>query len=147
MATTAQALSASPSIHSHVVIGWPVALSELHGGPVALALDPFVGDRPLDDEDERGELAFPGAMKRRKEALAALVCEDWIVDPHLREAGHRSHHDVFDTRLGRGSDRDGVAVAPQPRRDPEDVDLPERGLALGLTSVRNGELRRHVATP
>jgi len=49
-ATTPSAFGARRSIHSVVLIGWPVAASVSHRGPVAVAAQMFVWDRSLDDE-------------------------------------------------------------------------------------------------
>jgi hypothetical protein len=50
-----------------------------HGGPVALPLDALVGDRPLDHEDKRIELALLGLVKGPHELVAVLVRQHLIV--------------------------------------------------------------------
>src|SRR4051794_15897045 len=93
--------------------------------PVALAVDVLVRDRALDDEHERRvELAARRLAERREELLAAeRRRQHLVVEVHLRDAGDRAEQDVLDARLARRGDRDGVAVAAHPLRDPQDVDL------------------------
>src|SRR3954452_1221144 len=94
-------------------------------GPVALAVDVLVGDRALDDEHERRvELAARRLAERREELLAAeRRRQHLVVEMHLRDPRDRAEQDVLDARLARGGDRDRVAVAAHPLRDPQDVDL------------------------
>src|SRR4051794_16658651 len=93
--------------------------------PVALAVDVLVRDRALDDEHERRvELAARRLAERREELLAAeRRRQDLVVEVDLRDAGDRTEEDVLDARLARRRDRDRVAVAAHPLRDPQDVDL------------------------
>src|ERR1700742_2986069 len=42
---------------------------------------------------------------------------------HFRNAGQTAHHDVFDARLRRSGERDGLAITTQSGRDPKHVDL------------------------
>jgi hypothetical protein len=95
-------------------------------GPVALGLVPLVGDRPLDDEQEQLELPLRRAAQAGEELVAVLVGQDLIVQPEARHAGNRPEHQVFQARLRRGGHGDGVAVAAQTGRQPDDVDLLER---------------------
>ena len=63
-ATTAAAFGARRSIHSFVVIGWPVSGSMPMRRPVAVAVDLLVRDRALEDQHERVELAAPRPATR-----------------------------------------------------------------------------------
>ena len=135
-ATTANALRASRSIQSQSVIGWPVVGVVAHRRPVAFVLDVLVGDRPLDDQDERGvEPALGGVVPDLEELVAASIGQHAVVQVDLGQAGDGPHDDVLDARLGGGGDGDGVAVAAQPVRDPEDVDLLDGRLLLRLSPV------------
>ena len=119
IAITAHACGARRSIHSHVVIGCFVIASF----PIA-CVDLLVRDRALYDEHEGTELATRGLMERREEILAAeRVREHRIVEPHLRQARDGAHHQILDARIRRRRDRDGIAIAAKPRRDPENVDF------------------------
>src|SRR5436190_951796 len=57
-----------------------------------------------------------------------------VVEVHLGEAGNEAQHHLLDCRQRAGRDRDGVAVAAHPLRDPEDVNLVDAGPALRLAS-------------
>src|SRR5580704_4389874 len=95
-----------------------------HRSPVALVLVGLVGNRPFDHENKRTpEASFFAQVKRLEEFVAVLIGEKRIVEPDLRNTGHRAREQVFDTRLGSASHRDRVAVASKPGGDPEDIDL------------------------
>ena len=85
-ATTAQASGARRSIHSQVVIGWPVARSTPDGGPVSLGLVGLVGDRALDHEEERAQPARRGAIPDLQELVAVLVSQHRVVEVDLGQA-------------------------------------------------------------
>ncbi len=53
----------------------------------------------------------------------------------LGQPGDGPQDDVLDARLGGGGDRDRIAVAAQPGRDPEDVNLLDGRRPLRLASV------------
>ena len=56
------------------------------------------------------------------------------MEVHLRQAGDRAEQHVLDARLAGRRDRDGVAVAAQSLRDPQDVDLLDAGGFCGHSS-------------
>ena len=65
-----------------------------------------------------------------------------------RNAGDDAEHEVFDARLRRGGDRDGVAVATQAGGDPENVDFVDRGLGMfASVSLPASERPGRVQTP
>ena len=140
-ATTASAFGASRSIHSHVVIGWPVRLVRAQGRPVALGLDLLVGDRALDDQDERIEASFLGLIPELHELVAVLVGEHRVVEVDLGQPGNRPHQHVLDAGLRGGGDRHRVAVTAQAGRDPQDVEFLDGRRFLGLASVGRRGLR------
>ena len=119
------------------MIGWPVCWSVPERGPVAFALDLLVGDRALDDQHERVEPALLGLVPGLHELVAVLVGQHRVVQVDLGQPGDRSQDHVLDARLGGGGDRDRVAVAAQPGRDPEDVHLLDGGCPLRFSSVGN----------
>ena len=95
--------------------------------PVALGLDRLVRYGPLDDEDERVELAAIGLVPPLDERVRALLGTALEVDQgpvhrHLRESGQGPQHDLLDARLGRGGQRHRVPVASEPPVHPENMD-------------------------
>src|SRR6202020_2411970 len=95
--------------------------------PVALGLDRLVRYRPLDDEDERVELAAIGLVPPLDERVRALLGTALEVDQgpvhgHLGQSGQGPEHDLLDARLGRGGQRHRVPVAPEPPVHPENMD-------------------------
>ena len=116
-------------------------------GPVALFLDLLVGDRAFDDQDERVEPALLGLVPELHELVAVLVGEHGVVQVDLGQPGNRPQDDVFDAGLRGGGDRDRVAVAAQPGRDPEDVHLLDGRRPLRLASVRDVVVSAIVGAP
>ena len=115
-------------------------------GPVAVTLDDvLVGDRALDDEDERLQFACRRGPERSQELLAAhRRGQHLVVQVDLGEPGDEAEHDVLDGGLIRRGDRHRVAVAAHALRDPQDVHLRDgaalgrhRGLGLGVAAVRD----------
>ena len=90
----------------------------------------LVGDRPLDDEEERREPPVGGPAERLEELVAVGVGQDGVVEADARQAGDGAEQNVLDGSAGGGGHGDGVAVAAEARGDPEDVDF------------RDGRLRR-----
>ena len=126
-ASTASAFGARRSSHSLVVIGWSVVGVVAEAAPVALALDRLVGDRALDDEHERLELAAVGLEEPLDEVVgaadrAALEVDQRPVHRDLRQAREGAEGDLLDARLRGRGEGDRVAVAAEPGVDPEDVD-------------------------
>jgi len=106
----------------------------------------FIGDRAFDNEHERIEFAAFGFKERFQKFRAALtVIDERPVEAHLRQAGQRAERDLFDGRLHRRGKRDGIAVATQPRVDPEDVDngrfLGDGNGHVGTTSAEGRSVR------
>jgi hypothetical protein len=105
-----------------VVIGRVVA----EAAPVAFALDRFVRDRALDDQDERVEFAAVGLVPPLDEVVRALLGPGLEVDQRpvhgdLRQSRQRAQDDFLDAGLrGRGQ-CDRVPVAAEPRVHPENV--------------------------
>ena len=69
---------------------------------------------------------FRGGAANVKELVAVLVRQHGIVKVHAGDARNETQHDVFQARLSRGGNGDGIAVATKPGRDPHDVQLVER---------------------
>ena len=58
-----------------------------------------------------------------------LVGQHRVMQMNLGQAGNRAHQDVFDAGLLGGGDGDAIAIAPEPRRDPQNMNfLDRRGL-------------------
>ena len=97
--------------------------------PVALAVDLLVGDRALEHEDERIELAGGGAIPRAHELLAGLVGEHRVerITGGIPGRQPRSRSSRLGLR-GRGH-RDRVAVAAEPAGQPQHVTGSRRELA------------------
>ena len=54
------------------------------------------------------------------------------MEVNFRQAWYRAHHDVFDAGLLGGGDRHAIAIAPEPRRYPQNMNfLDRRGFAAG----------------
>ena len=114
-ATIAVALGASRSSHSLVVIGWPVAgsLPNPHQYPSLVQL--LVGDRPLDDQHERFQLAAVGLEEPFEEVVrtarrSALEVDQRPVHGDLGQTGQRAERDLLDAWLG------GALSMPRNRR-------------------------------
>ncbi|HKE76210.1 MAG TPA: hypothetical protein VKB57_21515 [Acidimicrobiales bacterium] len=112
-----------PLARGHRLVGLGVVAE---AAPVALALDRLVGDGPLDDEDERLELATVGFEEPLDEVVGpadrtALEVDQRPVDRDLRQPGKRAERDLLDGRLGRGGQCDGVPVTAQASVDPKNV--------------------------
>ena len=95
--------------------------------PVALVVQLLVGDRPLDDQHERLELAAVGLEEPLEEVVgaagrAALEVDQRPVHGDLGQARQGAERDLLDAGLGRGGQRDGVAVTAESGVDPQDVD-------------------------
>ena len=57
------------------------------------------------------------------------------METDLRDPGNAAQHEILDARLGGRGHRDGVAIAAEAGRDPEDVDLGDAiGVILSPTS-------------
>ena len=115
--------------------------------PVALVLDLLVGDRALDDQHERLELAAVGLEEPLEEVVGAAVGAALEVDQRpvhgdLRQPGQGAEGDLLDAGLGGRGEGHGVAVAAEAGVDPQHVDQGLFGGACCLASRRV----RHVAT-
>ena len=95
--------------------------------PVALVVQLLVGDRALDHQHERLELAAVGLEEPLEEVVgaagrAALEVDQRPVHRHLRQPGKGAEGDLLDAGLGGRGQRDGVTVAAEPGVDPQHVD-------------------------
>ena len=125
--STTSAFGANRSSHSLVVIGWSVVGIVAEPAPVPLPLDGLVGNRPLDDQDERVELAPVGLEEPFDEIVraadrTALEVDEGPVHGDLRQPGQGAQGDLLDARLGGRGQGHGVAVAAESGVDPENVD-------------------------
>ena len=96
-------------------------------GPVALTCERLVRYRPLDDEDEGLQLAaicLPEPLQEvvRTAGRAAFEVDERPVDRDFGQPRQRAQRDLFDARLRRSGERNGVPVAAQPGIDPQHVD-------------------------
>src|SRR5215813_11956837 len=94
--------------------------------PVTFVFDLFVGNGSLDDQNERGKLAFGGKMEGVQKALSIFIGEEGIMKIDFGNTRESPEQNVFQTRLGRGRDGDGIPVTPEASRDPENIDLADR---------------------
>ena len=113
--------------------------------PVALALDGLVGDRALDDEHERIELAAIGLEEPFDEIVGAahravLEVDQRPVDGDLGQAGEGAQGDLLDAGLSGSGQGDRVTVTAEPGVDPQDVDqcLVYRRCHVGPPTLANG---------
>ncbi len=97
----AQAFGASRSIHSQVVMGWPVSLVGSEGGPVTLGFIGFVGNRSFHDENEWIELALRRPVEALQKFVAVFVGEEQIVKVDFGNPRQIAEHQIFDARLRR----------------------------------------------
>ena len=144
IATTPQAFGREP-------VDPPVQRQRLAGrlvvaerGPVAVAVDVLVRDRALDHEHERARRARRRAAARngaRNSSPPSVGDSTLLCRWTFGQPGDRAEQHVLDARLARGGDRDGVAVAAHPLRDPEDVDLLDAG-RLALSAIAHPSIRR-----
>jgi hypothetical protein len=84
----------------------------------------LVGDRSLDHEHERLELAPIGLEEPLKEVVgaagrAALEVDQRPVHGHLGQTGKRAERDLLDAGLGSRGQRDRVPVTTEASVDPE----------------------------
>ena len=86
-------------------------------------------------------------MKKLQEVVAVFIRQHGVMQTHLGQSRQGAEKQVLDARLGGGRDGDGVAVAAQAGRDPENVDLFQSGRPLGLPAVRDGSLRHPYSSP
>ena len=118
--------------------------------PVALALDGLVGDRPLDHQDKRVELAPVGLEEPLDEVVGAahrtaLEVDERPVHRDLRQPGQGAQGDLLDARLGGGGQGHRVPVAAEPGVDPKDVD--DRLVRWRLGCRHTGPSPRREAAP
>src|SRR6266403_728909 len=107
-ATTAHALGASRSIHSHVVIGCPV--------PFRLVL--LIWNRAFDDQDERRKPSLGRFPEVSYELIAVFIRQERIVKVDFRNPGKSAEYNIFDARLRSGGGSNRIAVTPKARREP-----------------------------
>ena len=112
-----------PLARRHRLVGLGVVAE---AAPVALALDGLVGDRALDDEDERIELATIGLEEPLDEVVGtadrpAFEVDQRPVDGDLGQPGEGAQGDLLDARLGRRGQRHRIPVAAEPGVDPKDM--------------------------
>jgi hypothetical protein len=113
MATTASALGASRSIHSLVVMGWPVVADRFPARPVAFLLDLLVGNRAFHHQHEGIQLAllawYQYFMKSSPFHRRARDCAGALW------AGREcAQQNILDAGLRGGGDGNGIAVTAQP---------------------------------
>ncbi len=122
-------------------------------GPVALLLDRLVGDRTLDHQHERLELAAVGLVPPLDEVVGALLgsaleVDQRPVDRDLRKSRQGPQDDLLDARLGGSGEGDRVAVAAEPAVHPEDVDdtFVRPRHSIGSRSRRQQSTRTHLCS-
>ncbi len=99
MPMTARAFGARRSIQSQVVIGWPVSRIGTHSGPIAFALDLFVGDRAFHHEHKRIQPSLFCLVEELHKIVANFISEYRIVQMYFRETGNRPQENIFDAGL------------------------------------------------
>src|SRR5262249_41677156 len=106
--------------------------------PITLLFDVLVRYRSLDDENERCIKAILGGGKPGLHVLIAplAVIEHAVVEVHFRQSWNRTHEKVFDARLSRRGNGDGVAVATHTVRRPEYMNVFDGWFALRFATVR-----------
>ena len=126
-----------PVVDRHRLAGIGVVAE---AGPVAVAVDLLVGDRALDDQHERLDLAAGTLEEPFEEVVGAAVRAALEVDQRpvhgdLRQSRQSTERDLFDRRLGRRCQRNRIAVATEAGVDPQDVDdqFVRRGFRSGHT--------------
>ena len=70
----------------------------------------FIWDRSLDDEDEVLQFAAIRFMEPFEEFVAHFVRQNGIMKMDLGQTGHRTQNYILDAWLGRGGNRDAVAI-------------------------------------
>ena len=125
---------------------------DAEAAPVTVAVDLLVGDRALDDEHERVELAARGRVPGAQVVVADVVGEQRVVERDARLAGDGAAQQLLETRAGRGRERDRLAVAAESARQPEHVDDQPLGLAVPrevdrLASRADGRPPAHTSSP
>ena len=91
-------------------------------GPVPVARQILIGDRPLQHEDERMALAPHGIPERGDELVSGLKREHRVVEDDPGCAGGRSDKQLLKARIRRRRHRHRVPVAPETAGQPEDMD-------------------------
>lgn len=103
------------------------------GGLIPFVLECLVWDGSFDDQDEGVELTLRCQGQGVYEVITHFIGEKWVAELHSRDTRERSLHEVFDTGLGGACHRDGLAIATESGRDPENFQLFERLLAWDRT--------------
>ena len=94
--------------------------------PITFVFVVFVGNRSLNDENERLKIAFGAVIEKLHKLFAVFIGEKGVMKINFGNSGNTAEQNLFKTRLRRRRDGDGVAVTTETGRDPEDVDLPDR---------------------
>jgi hypothetical protein len=91
--------------------------------PVAFRFVFLVWDRAFDDQDERIDSIGRGIVEKLDKILAIFVGQELVMKMDLRYAWDTARDEIFDARLRRGSHSDGIAVAAETGRYPENVNF------------------------
>src|SRR5271167_1025044 len=94
--------------------------------PVACRLVVFVRNRSFDDQDERLKLAFSRQMEGRQKLVSILNGKERVMEIDFGNPWQSTPNQIFDTRLGRGSHGDSVAIAPKPGSHPKNIEFSDR---------------------
>ena len=146
-ASTIAACGASRSIHSLVVIGWPVTGSVPSAAQWPSPLISSFGHRALEHEDERVELAGLGVVPGLHEVVAGLDREERVVERDAGHPGQRARQQVLERRLRRRGHRHRVAVAAEAARHPDHVDGELLGLGLARGELERAHARAERSSP
>src|ERR1700683_4890944 len=114
--------------------------------PIALALDPFVRDGTLHNQNKRIQLAFLCPVPILHEVVAIFIGQDGIVQMDFGKPRYGPQKNVLNARLGSGGDRDGITIAAQTGGDPKDMNFRDRGRSLSDVPIRNA-FRWHTWPP
>src|SRR3954469_10833254 len=115
--------------------------------PVTFFLDLLVGDGALDNENKWIEPARLCLIPELHEIVAVFIGKDRIVQVNLGKPGNCAEDDIFDARLRGCSDGDGVSIATQPRRYPQNMEFGYGRFPLRDSTIRNSLCGHNRGSP
>src|SRR6266446_2561825 len=81
----------------------------------------FVGDGTFHDKNEWSQFSVRRIVEPLEEFITVLKGEDGVVEAHFGNPGDGAEHEFFDAWLRGRGERDRIAIATEPRCEPEDI--------------------------
>ena len=97
----------------------------------------FVGDGTFHDKNEWSQFSVRRIVEPLEEFITVLKGEDGIVEANFGNPGDGAEHEFFDTGLRGRGERDRVAIATEPRCEPE-ISITSPGSTMSAVSRWRG---------